>query len=90
MKDAKLDDEVTPLSLFDEIGEAVRELRAFEGKIRTPLVVHYSNGTVKPLGELLCRVGAYLRAQETPHSRVLGANGLPLLLTNRVESMHHK
>lgn len=73
-------DDVPALSLFDELGEAVGMLKAFERRINTPLLVHYSNGTTKPLGELLCRIGLHLRAQETPKSRVLGANGVPMLL----------
>lgn len=82
-------DDAPVLSLFDELGEAVGMLRAFERRINTPLLVHYSNGTTKPLGELLCRIGAHLKQQEAPRSRALGANGVPLLLSNRIESHHH-
>jgi hypothetical protein len=53
-----------PLSLDDEIGHAVMALAQHEHQLKRMVMVHYPNEAVKPLGELLMRLGQFVQDVE--------------------------
>jgi hypothetical protein len=65
-----------PLTLEEEIGHAVMHLAMHEKQIGRMLMVRYPNGAVKPMGELLLRLGQYVMDKERSKPRLVLPTGL--------------
>lgn len=60
-----------PMLLEDEIGHAVMHLAMHEKGIKRMVMIQYPNGAVKPLGELLLRLGQYVMERERAKPRIM-------------------